>query len=63
VSSSHLVGRYGLGLELRLGRHLALQGQIAQMHRLSFETEDHYLAPTSEHRRSLELNAGAVLRF
>ena len=60
VHAVQLLGRLGLGLELRLGRHLVLDGQIAQMHRLVFDEE----GDTAEgHERATVFRGGVGLRF
>lgn len=73
VNASQLLGRYGLGLELRLGRHLVLEGQIARVHKLRLERDDHGVAyaafgpqddrDVGEHERAVELRAGLAFRF
>lgn len=63
LHSQHLVGRYGLGLELRLSPHLVLEGQLGRIHRLTYDTEDALLSPEDEHRSALDLRAGVAFRF
>jgi hypothetical protein len=70
VHASQVVGRAGLGLELRLGRHVVLQGQVAQVHQLRVGDVP---APApagagpalviGRHERSTELRGGLALRF
>jgi hypothetical protein len=55
-TASQMLGRFGLGLELRLGQHLVLDGQIAQLHR--WRMDDSGL-----HERATELRAGIGFRF
>jgi len=61
VEAVQMVGRIGLGLELRLGEHLVLDGQIAQTHRLAF---DQTAADAIEdHERATLFRGGVTLRF
>jgi hypothetical protein len=64
--ASQLLGRFGVGLELRLGQHLVLDGQIAQLHRLNM-SDDEYNPKTaafiSEHERATEFRGGIGFRF
>jgi hypothetical protein len=60
VEAMQMVGRFGVGLELRLGNHLVLDGQIAQTHRLAFDQE---IAPVDEHERATQFRGGVTLRF
>ena len=65
--ASQIHGRFGVGLELRLGRHLVLDGQIAQLHRLRFEDEavavNNQPAPFDRHERATEVRGGIGVRF
>jgi hypothetical protein len=61
LHTSQLVGRYGVGLELRLGPHWFLEGQLAQIHRFNFEADDPTLTSRSE--RAVELHGGLGVRF
>jgi hypothetical protein len=67
VSASQLMGRFGVGLEVRLGRHLVLDGQIAQLHRLRFEDDAVAVAgrqaPFDRHERATEVRGGIGVRF
>lgn len=70
VSASQLLGRFGVGLEFRLGRHLVLDGQIAQLHRLRLDDDDPDLAVYGNtvvgfdrHERATELRGGIGFRF
>jgi hypothetical protein len=66
VTAAQLLGRIGIGLELRLGRHLALEGQIAQMHRLQLGGAPSAFgdpAPMDHHERATELRGGLAFRF
>jgi len=69
VHASQLLGRFGVGLELRLGRHIVLDGQIAQLHRVRLD-EDDYRGPLGtdrlfidNHERATEIRGGVGLRF
>jgi hypothetical protein len=62
VHASQLVGRLGVGLELRLGRHVVLDGQIAQTHRLTFD-EPLASTPFEEHERAAVVRGGVSIRF
>jgi hypothetical protein len=68
-SASQLLGRLGLGLELRLGRHFVLDGELAQLHRWRLDddrggfTTDPTLASTSGYERALEVRGGIGFRF
>ena len=65
--ASQMLGRFGVGLELRLGRHLVLDGQIAQLHRLRFDDEAVAVAgrpaPFDRHERATEVRGGIGVRF
>jgi hypothetical protein len=79
VSAGQLIGRYGVGLELRLGRHLVFEGQIAQVHHLRSDDEDGSggggitlarldkpsLTPATiaDHERATEVRGGIAFRF
>jgi hypothetical protein len=73
VRASQLVGRVGLGLELRLGRHVVLESQAASVHRLRLDggaaggvtggAAGPALAQLGKHERSVELRGGLALRF
>jgi hypothetical protein len=69
-SASQLLARIGLGLELRLGRHVVLDGQLARLHRLRVGDGNHHHmasgalgAPFDEHERATEIRFGGALRF
>jgi hypothetical protein len=61
MNSEQLVGRYGIGLELRLGQHLAFEAQVGQIHRWNYRTDDPTITRRTE--RALELHGGLSLRF
>ena len=65
--ASQLLGRFGVGLELRLGRHLVLDGQIAQLHRVRLDERDDTVAlstsPFDRHERATEFRGGIGVRF
>jgi hypothetical protein len=68
VSASQILGRFGVGLELRLGRHLVLDGQIAQLHRVRFDDDEapvvgYRNAPFDRHERATEVRGGIGVRF
>jgi hypothetical protein len=68
VSASQLIGRAGIGLEMRLGPHLVLDTQIAQVHRLRFDDPSRTVAANDpafigQHERSTELRCGLGYRF
>jgi hypothetical protein len=66
--ASQLVGRVGLGLEMRLGPHLVLDSQLAQVHRLRLDRQSRTVAATDpafigDHEQSIELRLGLGYRF
>jgi hypothetical protein len=73
LHASQLVGRIGLGLELRLGRHLVLDGQVASVHKLRLDDRDSSspqqlasaepFASIGEHERATEIRGGLAFRF
>jgi hypothetical protein len=63
VEAAQFIGRYGLGLELRLGRHLAFEGQVAQVHRLRLDEDPTYVVPLDDHERAVEVRGGVAFRF
>jgi hypothetical protein len=68
VSASQLIGRVGLGLELRLGPHLVLDTQVAQVHRLRLDDQSHMVAANDpafigQHEQSTEIRCGLGYRF
>jgi len=67
VATSEVIGRAGLGLELRLGPHLVLEGQVAQVYRLRLEHEPggQPADPTfiGEREQATELRGGLAYRF
>jgi hypothetical protein len=63
LEAAQFIGRYGLGLELRLGRHLALEGQVSQVHRLRLDDDPTYVVPLDEHERAVEVRGGIAFRF
>lgn len=67
VSTSELIGRAGLGLEMRLGPHLVLEGQVAQVYkqRLDHEPGGQPASATfiGEHEQATEVRGGLAYRF
>jgi hypothetical protein len=69
ATASQLLGRIGLGLEVRLGRHLVLEGELAQVHRLHLGDEPAQFgdlcceAPQDRHERATEVRGGLAVRF
>jgi hypothetical protein len=67
VATSEVIGRAGLGLEVRLGPHLVLEGQLAQIYKLRLDHEPggQPADPTfiGERERSTELRGGLAYRF
>jgi hypothetical protein len=72
AEASQLVGRVGLGLELRLGRHLVLEGELARTGRLTMgdpaDQNVAYLADPgapfiADHEGATEARAALSLRF
>jgi hypothetical protein len=68
VSASQLIGRVGLGLELRLGPHLVLDTQLAQVHRLRLDDQPRLVAANDPafigaHEQSTEVRMGLGYRF
>jgi hypothetical protein len=66
--ASQLLGRFGVGLELRLGRHLVLDGQIAQLHRLRLDDDGPRTvatapSPFDRHEQATEIRGGVGIRF
>jgi hypothetical protein len=60
------IGRIGVGLELRLGPHLVLEAQVADVHRLRLDAGGPSIAAAAligDHERSTELRGGVALRF
>jgi hypothetical protein len=62
VRAVQLIGRLGLGLELRLGRHVVLDGQVAQVHRMTFD-EAVDTGAFDPHERATVLRGGVSFRF
>lgn len=60
-----LLGRYGLGLELRLGQHLILDAALAQVHRFKMSRDDRFdaVSPIDDHERTTEFRAGLTFLF
>jgi hypothetical protein len=69
VTSSELLGRIGLGLELRLGEHLVLEGEVASLHRLHLDDQPPAFgdpccaSPIDQHERATEVRGGLAFRF
>jgi hypothetical protein len=59
--SEQLVGRYAVGLELRLAPAWVLEGQIGKIHRLNFASDDPTL--TSGAEEAIEVHAGLGVRL
>ena len=60
IEAAQMLGRFGVGLELRLGEHLVLDGQIAQTHKLMF---DDAVEEVDAHERATQFRGGVTLRF
>jgi hypothetical protein len=60
IEAAQMLGRFGVGLELRLGDHLVLDGQIAQTHKLMF---DDAVEEIDAHERATQFRGGVTLRF
>jgi hypothetical protein len=73
VDVAQIIGRAGLGIELRLGPHLVLDAQVAQVHRFSLGHQANTVAasdPAStdpafvgQHEQLTELRGGLGYRF
>ena len=68
VSASQIIGRAGVGIEMRLGPHLVLDAQVAQVHRFRVDDQSRTVAandPTfiGEHEQSTEVRGGLGYRF
>jgi hypothetical protein len=69
VTSAELLGRIGLGLELRLGDHLVLEGEVGQVHRLHLEDAPPRFgdpccgALMDQHESATEVRGGLAFRF
>ena len=68
VSASQLIGRVGVGIELRLGPHLVLDTQLSQVHRLRLDDSSRMLAASDpafigQHEQSTEIRGGLGYRF
>jgi hypothetical protein len=63
LEAAQFVGRYGAGLELRLGEHLALEAQLAQVHRLRVDDDPTYAVPLDDHESAVEVRGGIAFRF
>jgi hypothetical protein len=61
LHTSQLVGRYAVGLELRLSPSWTLEGQLGRIHRLNFAADDPSLASPAE--EAIEVHAGLGVRF
>lgn len=61
--ASQFLGRYGLGVELRLGRHVALDAQVSEVHRWRLDDPGLTTAPVADHERAAEVRAGLALLF
>jgi hypothetical protein len=61
--AAQFLGRYGLGLELRLGRHLVFDGEVAQVHRLRLDQASGPVLPLDDHERATEVRGGVSFRF
>jgi hypothetical protein len=67
LTASQLIGRIGVGIELRLGPHLVLEGQIAEVYRLRVDHTPSAPAvdPTDipQREQSSEVRGGLAYRF
>jgi hypothetical protein len=63
LEASQFIGRYGAGLELRLGRHVVFEGQLAQVHRLRLDEDPSLDVPLDDHERAVEVRGGIAVRF
>ena len=68
VTASQLIGRVGLGVELRLGPHLVLDTQVAQVHRLRLDDQSRVVAANDpafigQHEQATEIRCGLGYRF
>lgn len=67
ASAAQLLGRLGLGLELRLGSHIVLDASIAQLHRWRLDEGDGCcndgLAAWDGSERATEVRGGIGFRF
>jgi hypothetical protein len=68
VSASQLIGRAGVGIEMRLGPHLVLDAQVAQVHRFRVDDQSRTVAANDstfigEHEQSTEVRGGLGYRF
>jgi hypothetical protein len=69
--ATQLVARGGAGLELRLGRHLALEGRVSRVRRFRIDDRSSAAqvscgcipAQVADHERATELRAALALRF
>jgi hypothetical protein len=63
LDAAQFLARYGVGLELRLGRHLAFDAQVAQIHRLRLDVDTGPVVPLDDHERAMEVRGGIAFRF
>ncbi|HET6149290.1 MAG TPA: hypothetical protein VFH68_17260 [Polyangia bacterium] len=68
VATSEVIGRVGLGLEMRLGPHLVLEGQVARVYKLRLDHEPGGPQPADptfigERELATELRGGLAYRF
>jgi hypothetical protein len=73
LRAGQFLGRYGLGLELRIGRHVAFEGQISRVHKLRLDSDEDRVAydglsgpsdrSIGEHERAIEFRGGLAVRF
>ncbi len=60
IEATQMVARVGVGLEVRLGEHVVLDGQVAQSHALTFDDGVDSFDP---HERATQVRGGVTLRF
>jgi hypothetical protein len=68
VDAAQIIGRAGVGVELRLGPHLVLDAQVAQVHRFSLDHQVSTVAASDpafigQHEQLTELRGGLGYRF
>jgi hypothetical protein len=56
--AAQFLGRYGVGLELRLGSHVVLDAQVATVHRLRLDEPGPALSAFEDHERATEVRGG-----
>ena len=67
--AAQFLGRFGVGIELRLGEHLVLNAQVARLHRCRLDDQsgplstDAGLASYDGHERATDVRGGIGIRF